>query len=167
MTDQTAQLLAMGEPTYPRIAALLRAEDRPVAHAVVVPIVAAHDCRTARQLREARGIAREKFCTRMGWTRGEPFSSQQLREARGGRDDMDASRLTAHQNCPIDRPEYFYEGLVPVAIVSHTLCPLEHVWNYAEFEGLRAEVLPGSWDRPGERSAIVFMREGYKSRYEK
>jgi hypothetical protein len=166
MSPRTHELLALGAPTYPRIAELLREHD-PVRHNTVMPISAARGCSTARELRKARDQASDTFCSTMGWTRGEAFSSDQLRAGRVRPNELDVHMLTAHQNGPIDLPEYFHEGLVPVSIVSHTLCPLEQIWAYAELENLRIGILPGSWDRPGERTGVVFMRRAYKSRYER
>lgn len=164
--DRTAWVLGLGKTTYPHIAELLR-EHVPVRRDIVMPISAGGSCKAARELRKAREPARDAFCSTLGWTRGEPFSSDQLRDGRARPNELDAHMLTAHQNCPIDRPEYFYEGLVPVAIVSHTLCPIEQIWAYAELENLRVEVLPASWLAPGERIGVVFMRRIYKSRHER
>jgi len=157
LIDRTVEKLALGPARYPEIARLLR--EHPdldhITHSAVVYITDGKRCRAARELRAARDAARNAFAKENGWAPGPAFSSSQLRRAR--RERLDASGLTAHQNGPIDYPEYLYERGAPVAILSHTKFEIGQLDLFAQCENFRLRLFRASWIAPGERLAAVFV----------
>jgi hypothetical protein len=137
------------------------------ARGAVVPISDGPCCKVARELRAKRKVARDAFCSTLGWTHGESFTSAQLRLAEGWRHPLDDCGLSAHQNGCIDLPEYYWEGRVPVGIVSLTTFPIDQVQAFAEIENMRVEPMPAYWVTPPGRIAVVFMRPGYLSKNER
>lgn len=137
---------------------------RIIAHDIVTPISAG---RSILKLRDQRKLAHKRFCKTLGWTRGEPFTSAQLRLAEGWRHPLEDGWLTAHQNGCIDLPEYYWERHVPVGIASLSTCPMDQVRAYAELENLRAEPMPSFWPVPEGRIAVCFMRADYLTKHER
>lgn len=126
-----------------------------IAHDIVTPISAG---RSILKLRDHRKAACERFCRTLGWVRGDPLTSAQLRLAEGWRHPLEDNWLTAHGSGCIADPEYYWVRHAPVGIVSLTACPFGQVQAYAELENLRVEPMPSFWPVPKGRIAVYFMR---------
>ena len=135
-----------------------------IAHDIVTPISAG---RSVIKLRDQRKAARDRFCRTLGWVRGGPFTSAQLRLAEGWRHPLEDSWLTAHKSGCISVPEYYWEQHVPVGIVSLTTCPLDQVQAFAELECFRVEPMPSFWPVPEGRRAVCFMRQDFLIKHER
>jgi hypothetical protein len=101
----------------------------------------------SQKLEQARRAASAEFGFSRGWHMGEVFSVEQLREARGRRNELDCLLDPWHRD-PVAHSDYFHKDGCPVAAVIHTAATWKDCVAFASENGLRVDVLPASWHRP-------------------